>query len=93
MVTDHTKNDQVGINKTVTLYFEEEDEEEKFSFVTTVLVDSMKKRISIESPLGKALMGHKIGDRVYVEVNAQYGYYVEIKAIEPFDDDMPINEF
>ena len=93
MVTDHADSDQVGLNKTVTLYFEEEEEEEVFSFVTTVLVDSMKNRVSIESPLGKALMGHRIGERVFVNVNPQYGYYVEIKNIEPFDDDMPINEF
>lgn len=93
VVTDHADSDQVGLNKTVRLYFEEEDEEDVFSFVTTVLVDSMKNRVSIESPLGKALMGHRIGERVYVAVNSQYGYYVEIKSIEPFDDDMPINEF
>ena len=93
VVTDHADSDQVGLNKTVTLYFEEEEEEEVFSFVTTVLVDSMKNRVSIKSPLGKALMGHRIGERVFVNVNPQYGYYVEIKNIEPFDDDMPINEF
>ena len=93
VVTDHADSDQVGLNKTVTLYFEEEEEEEVFSFVTTVLVDSMKNRVSIESPLGKALMGHRIGERVFVNVNPQYGYYVEINNIEPFDDDMPINEF
>ena len=62
VVTDHADSDQVGLNKTVTLYFEEEEEEEVFSFVTTVLVDSMKNRVCIESPLGKALMGHRIGE-------------------------------
>lgn len=93
IVTDQVSADQVGINKTVTLYFEEEQEEEVFSFVTTVLVDSMKNRVSIESPLGKALMGHHIGERVYVEVNPSFGYYVEIKDIKPFIDDMPINAY
>ena len=68
VVTDHADSDQVGLNKTVTLFFEEEEEEEKFSFVTTVLVDSMKNRVSIESPLGKALMGHRIGERIYVHL-------------------------
>lgn len=93
IVTDQVSADQVGINKTVTLYFEEEQEEDVFSFVTTVLVDSMKNRVSIESPLGKALMGHHIGERVYVEVNPSFGYYVEIKDIKPFIDDMPINAY
>ena len=70
-----------------------DDETDKFSFVTTVLVDTMQNRVSIESPLGKALLGHKKGERVYIPVNAQYGYYVEIKEIEPFDEDVPLNEY
>lgn len=93
IISDHSSEDQVGINKTVTLYFEEEGEEDTFSFVTTVLIDSMKNRVSIESPLGKALMGHKVGERVYVEVNAGYGYYVEIKSIQPFEEDVPLNKY
>lgn len=93
VVDDHAAADQVGVNKTVTLYFEEDDEEDVFSFVTTVLVDSMKNRVSIESPLGKALMGRHIGDRVYIEVNPQYGYYVEIRDIKPFEDDVPLNKY
>ena len=93
VLEDHAASDQVGVNKTVTLYFEEDDEEEVFSFVTTVLVDSMKNRVSIESPLGKALMGHRVGDRVYIEVNLQYGYYVEIKDIKPFEEDVPLNAY
>ena len=93
IVEDHSATDQVGLNKTVTLYFEEDDETDKFSFVTTVLVDTMQNRVSIESPLGKALLGHKKGERVYISVNAQYGYYVEIKEIEPFDEDVPLNEY
>lgn len=51
IVEDHSNADQVGLNKTVTLYFEEDDETDKFSFVTTVLVDTMQNRVSIESPL------------------------------------------
>ena len=93
VVDDHAAADQVGVNKTVTLYFEEDDEEDVFSFVTTVLVDSLKNRVSIESPLGKALMGRHIGDRVYIEVNPQYGYYVEIRDIKPFEDDVPLNKY
>ena len=93
IVEDHSNADQVGLNKTVTLYFEEDDEIDKFSFVTTVLVDTMQNRVSIESPLGKALLGHKKGERVYIPVNPQYGYYVEIKEIEPFDEDVPLNGY
>ena len=66
---------------------------DSLTFVTTVLVDSTKNRVSIESPLGKALMGHRTGDRVYVEVNPQYGYYVEIRDVCPFEDDVPLNAY
>ena len=93
IVEDTSKEDEVGLNNMVEIYFEEDDEEDVFSFVTTVLVDSMKNRVSIESPLGKALMGHHIGDRVYIEVNPQYGYYVEIRDIKPFEDDVPLNKY
>ena len=42
--------------------------------------------VSIESPLGKAIVGHKVGDRVYVQINEKAGYYVEIRSIENTDD-------
>ena len=43
--------------------------------------------ISIESPLGKALMGKREGDRVEVVVNPSYSYYLVIKKIEKIEDD------
>lgn len=48
--------------------------------------DSLSGMISIESPLGKALLGHKKGDRVLVQVNPQVEYYVVIKSISNTDD-------
>ena len=93
VVEDHSASDEVGLNKTVTLFFEEDDEEDQFSIVTTVLVDSMENRVSLESPIGKALMGHHVGDRVYIPVNQDYGYYVEIRAVQPFEEDVPINRY
>lgn len=93
IVEAEAADDQVGLNKTVTLYFEEDDEEEKFSIVTTVLADANQNRVSLESPIGKALMGHRVGDRVYIKVDSSYGYYVEIRAVEPFEEDVPINKY
>jgi len=93
IIEDHSDAGQVSVNKTVTLFFEDEQEEDRFSVVTTVLADSTNNRISIESPLGKALLGHRTGDRVYVEVNSGFGYYVEIRGIEPFLEDLPINRY
>ena len=87
VVSDESKSDEVGINNKVTLYFEDDDEEEVYTLVTTVRGNSLKGWISTESPIGKAILGHKVGDRVYVEINANAGYYVEIRAIENTEDD------
>ena len=87
IVDDTSKEDEVGINNKVTLYFEDDDEEEVYTLVTTVRGNSLKGWISTESPIGKAILGHKVGDRVYVEINANAGYYVEIRAIENTEDD------
>ena len=83
VVSDKSKDDEVGINKIVELYFEEDDEVETFKIVTTVRGNSLKNLVSTESPIGKAVLGHKVGDRVYIEINATTGYYVEIKSIRP----------
>jgi len=50
--------------------------------VTSIRGNSLAGLISTESPIGKAILGHKVGDRVFIKVNADYGYYVVIKAIE-----------
>ena len=82
-----SKEDEVGLDNTVTVYFEEEDETETFKLVTTVRGNSLKGMISIDSPIGKAILGHKAGDRVSVKVNADYSYDVIIKSIENTVDD------
>ena len=55
--------------------------------VTSIRGNSLAGLISTESPIGKALLGHKVGDRVWIQVNDQYGYYVEIRAIEKTQDE------
>ena len=87
IISDESKEDEVGINNTVTLYFEEDDETEVYKLVTSIRGDSLDGRISIESPIGKALLGHKVGDRVFVKVNDEFGYYVVIKKIENTQDE------
>lgn len=82
IVSDESADNEVGINNTVEVYFEDDDETEVFKLVTSVRGSSLNGKISIESPLGKAIRGHKVGDRVYVEINANAGYYVEIRKIE-----------
>ena len=82
VISDESKYDEIGLNKPVEIYFEEDDETEKFKIVSTMRGDSVKGRISNESPIGKALMKHKVGDRVEIKVNDNYSYYVVVKSIE-----------
>lgn len=86
IVSDDSKEDEVGINNTVVLYMEDDDETEEYKLVTTVRGNSIQGRISIDSPLGKAILGKKVGERVYVQVNDSFGYYVVIKSVENTDD-------
>ena len=87
IVSDESAEDEVGMNNTVEVFFEEDGVTEKYKLVTTVRGNSLEGLISTESPLGKALLGHKVGDKIYVEVNAGFGYYVVIKSIENTIDD------
>ena len=86
IISDESKEDEVGINNTVTLYFEEDDETEVYKLVTSIRGDSLDGRISIESPIGKAIIGHKAGDRVQVKISDTAGFYIVIKAIENTTD-------
>lgn len=82
IVDDASKADEVGMNDVVEVLFEEDGETEKYKLVTSIRGNSMENRVSIESPIGKALKGHKVGDRIQVHVNENYSYYLVIKAIE-----------
>ncbi len=80
-------DDSVGLFDTVTFYVEEDDCEESVRIVTTLRRDPFQNIISKESPLGSALMGSKVGDRVGVRVNDSYTYYIVIRKIEKGSDD------
>lgn len=79
--------DTIGLFDKITVYVEEDDEEETYRIVTTMRAEIMENRISNESPAGKALLGHKLGDRVLIEVSPAYSYYVTVKKIEKGKDD------
>ena len=87
IIEDDSKEDEVGLDNTVTVYFVDDDEEETYKLVTSVRGDSVSNLITIEYPLGKALMGHKAGDTVSVKVNEQVSYDVVIKNIEKTKDE------
>lgn len=87
IISEDSAEDEVGINNTVTVEFVEDGMLENYKIVTTVRGNSLEGLISNESPLGKALIGHKKGDTVHVQVNANSGYDVIIKSIEKTVDD------
>lgn len=87
IISDNSKDDEAGLDKYITVYIEEDDEEETYKLVTSIRGSSVNNLISTESPLGKALLRRKAGDRVYVKVNEQTGYYVIIRRIEKAGDE------
>ncbi|MBP3603484.1 MAG: GreA/GreB family elongation factor [Lachnospiraceae bacterium] len=82
IIPDESAEDEIGINTRVTVEFEEDGTTETYKLVTTMRGDSLNGLVSVESPIGKALLSHKEGDRVFVEVNPSFGYYLIVKKIE-----------
>ena len=87
VISDDSKEDEVGMNNSVEVLFEEDGSVETYRIVTTVRGNSLEGLVSNESPIGKALLGHKVGDRVCVEVNSTYSYYLVIRKIDKTNDD------
>lgn len=87
IIKDNSSADVVGLFDTVTYYLEEDDCEEQVKIVTTLRRDPFQNIISKESPLGTAIMGKKVGDRILVKVNDTYSYFIEIRKIEKGKDD------
>ena len=81
IIEDTYAADQVGLNSVVEVYIPEDDEYETYKIVTSVRGSSLNGYISIESPLGKALLGHREGEIVTVTVSESYQYEVEIRKI------------
>ena len=87
IVTDTSREDEVGMDDIVEVEFEEDGEIEKYKLVTSIRGNSMENRVSIESPVGRALKGHKVGDRVQVKVNETMSYYLKIRSIVKTGDE------
>lgn len=87
IVPDTSREDEVGMNNTVEVLFEEEQTIETYKLVTAMRCNSLAGLVSVESPIGMALMGHKVGERVYVRVSEEYGYYLTIRSISNTVDD------
>lgn len=87
IIEDRSGADTAGLYDKVTIWVEDEEEEETWQVVTTVRQDINRGRISKESPVGAALLGTRVGDRVRVQVNKEFSYFVQIRAIEKQEDD------
>ena len=81
------KDGTVGLFSKVTLFNEKLGREQSIRLVTTLRQNALKGLISKESPVGKAILGHKAGDRVEVVVSPEMKYTVEIRAVEKGEDD------
>ena len=90
-----SREDEVGLFDLVTLYIEEDDCTEQYRIVTTLRENVLCGAVSKESPLGKAILGKKVGDRVTVSPSPSYSYVAEIRAIEKGEDDpsLPITSY
>ena len=87
IIDDRSAVDEVGLYDEVELYLPDDGETETVRVVTTVRADPLKGFISRESPLGRVVLGKKVGDRFTVEVNGGYSYPAEVRAIRKGEDD------
>lgn len=95
VISGASKTGEVGLFDIVEIYFEDDAMTQTIQIVTTLRQNALTDLISKESPIGKAVMGHKVGDRIRVEVNSDYSYYIVIRAVEKGKDDesWPISSY
>ena len=86
VIEDRSSADTAGLYDTVEIFMENLGKSRRIQLVTTLRQDALKGWISKESPVGRAVMGRKAGDRVYVDMGSGKGYYLQIRAIEKGTD-------
>ena len=87
VISGKAADDAVGLYDHVTVYLEDDDEEMTLQIVTTMRQDALKGLISKESPVGRALLGRHVGDRVHIQASESYSYDAVIRKIEKGSDD------
>ena len=95
VIDEGGKNGGVALYDRVTVYLPEDGETEVLQVVTTMRKDRLHGRISLESPVGKALLGRREGERVHIQVDEAFGYDMLIQKIEKGEDDgsIPLNKY
>ncbi len=87
IISDESKEDEVGMNNTVVVFDRDMQQEMTLRIVTSMRGDILNGQISIESPIGKALMRHKVGDVVTIHADGGYSYQMEIREIIKENDE------
>ena len=87
VISADSGEDTVGLFDKVVVFNEKLGKEMTLRIVTTLRQDARQGLISKESPVGKALLGRRAGDRVLVKVNPELSYYLVIRSMEKGEDD------
>ena len=95
VIEDRSRADTAGLYDTVEILMENTGRTRKIQLVTTLRQDALKGLISKESPVGRAVLGHRAGDRVQVQMENGSTYWLQIRGVEKGTDDgsIPIGSF
>ena len=95
VIQSDTREGVAGLFDRVTIEYEEDGDVETITLMTTLREDAVNGIISKESPLGRAVMGRRVGERAVVKVNDEISYGIRIVKIEKGQDDdsLPISAF
>ena len=93
IIDDRSGQDAAGLYDTVEIFMENTGKSRRIQLVTTLRQDALKGLISKESPVGKAVLGRRAGDRVQVDMGGGRSYWITIRSIEKGTDDGSIQLF
>ena len=95
VIESDTRQDVASLFDRVTIEYVEDGDTETITLMTTLREDAVNGIISKESPLGKAVMGRRVGERALGKVNDEVQYYIKILSITKGtdDDSLPISSF
>lgn len=95
VIEERSEADTAGLYDTVEICMENTGKSRKITLVTTLRQDALKGLISKESPVGRAVLGHRAGDRVQVQMENGSTYWLQIRSVEKGRDDgsIPIGSF
>ena len=95
IIDDRSGQDAAGLYDTVEIFMENTGKSRRIQLVTTLRQDALKGLISKESPVGKAVLGRRAGDRVQGDMGGGRSYRITIRSIEKGTDDgsIPIGSF